>query len=200
MHGLSFVTGPDRREGSPQNIRPERDMTELDSDSPITEDEIAGFWRRVIGFLADQAFIVIITLLLAQLLGIEIAEDGVLRLTVGLLITRAGTSAVYYIAFTMSRGQTPGKMLVRTRVVMERTGQIPGIGPSALRWAVPGIPESPPGISMIGLFVRAWSLVDYRNRGLHDKAAKTIVVRLDRLTEEPHTEPAEEESGGGHPA
>ena len=135
-------------------------MTDRDWDSPITEDEIASFWRRVLGFLADQAILVIITLILARLLDIEIEEDDALRLPAGLVITRAITSAVYYIAFTTTRGQTPGKMLVRTRVVMERTGQIPGIGPSALRWAVPGIPESLPGISIIGLFARAWSLVD----------------------------------------
>ncbi len=171
-------------------------MTDRDSDSPITEDEIAGIWRRAIGFLADQALLVIITLMVAGVLGIEIGEDTALRLPADLVITRAIASAVYYITFTTTRGQTPGKMLTGTRVVMERTGLIPGVGPSALRWAVPGIPEAPQGISVIALFVRAWSLVDYRNRGLHDKAAKTVVIRLDRLTEEPYSEPAEEESRG----
>lgn len=174
-------------------------MTDRDSDSPITEDEIASFGRRVIGFLADQAFLVIITLILARLLGIEIVEDDALRLPTDLVITRAIASAVYYIAFTMSGGQTPGKMLVGTRVVMERTGEIPSIGPSVLRWAVPGIPEAPPGLSIIGMSVRAWSLVDYRNRGLHDKAAKTVVIRLGRLTEEPYPEPAEKERRGDPP-
>ena len=181
-------------------IRPERDMTDRDSDSPITEDEIASFWQRVLGFVADQALLVIITLILARMLNIEIAEDDALRLPADLVITRAIASAVYYIAFTTSRGQTPGKMLAGTRVVMERTGLIPGIGPSVLRWAVPGIPEAPPGLSVIGLFVRVWSLVDDRNRGLHDKAAKTVVIRLDRLTEEPHPEPAEQEDRGDPPA
>ncbi|MFV1962980.1 MAG: RDD family protein [Acidimicrobiia bacterium] len=175
-------------------------MTDRNLDSPITEDEIAGFPQRVLGFLADQALLVIITLILARFLDIEITEDDALRLPVDLLITRAIASAVYYIAFTTSRGQTPGKMLAGTRVVMERTGLIPGIGPSALRWAVPGIPEAPQGISVIGLFVRAWTLVDDRNRGLHDKAAKTVVIRLDRLTEEPYSKPAEKEDRGGPPA
>ena len=171
-------------------------MTYRDSDSPITDDKIASFWQRVLGFLADQAVLVIITLILARLLGIEIVDDGALRLPADLVITRAIASAVYYIAFTTSRGQTPGKMLVGTKVVTERTGLIPGIGPSALRWAVPGIPEAPPGLSVIGLFVRAWTLVDDRNRGLHDRVAKTIVIRLNRLTEEPYPEPVEEERRG----
>ena len=171
-------------------------MTDRDSDSPVTEDQIASIWRRVVGFLADQAFLVIITLILARMLGIELPEDDALRLPTDLLITRGVASAIYYIAFTTSRGQTPGKMLIGTRVVMERTGLIPGIGRSVLRWAVPGIPEAPQGVSVIALFVRVWALVDYRNRGLHDRAAKTVVVRLDRLTEEPYSEPAEEESQG----
>ena len=174
-------------------------MTDRDWDSPISEDEIASFWRRVLGFLADQAILVIITLILARLLDIEIEEDDALRLPAGLVVTRAIASAVYYIAFTTTRGQTPGKMLAGTRVVMERTGLIPGIGPSVLRWAVPGIPEIPPGISVIALFVRAWALVDLRNRGLHDKVAKTVVIKLDRLTE-PYPELAEEEGGGDSPA
>jgi len=168
-------------------------MTDRDPDSPITEDQIAGIWRRSVGFLADQAFLVIITLVLARLLGVELPENTDLRLPTDLLIIRAIASAIYYIAFTTSRGQTPGKILTGTRVLMERTGLIPGLGPSALRWAVPGIPQAPQGISVIAIFVRVWSLVDYRNRGLHDKAAKTVVVRMDRLDGE-STQP--EDRGG----
>jgi uncharacterized RDD family membrane protein YckC len=171
-------------------------MTDRGSDSPITEDQIASIWRRFVGFLADQALLVIITLVLARLLGVDLPEDNALRLPTDLLITRAIVSAIYYIAFTTIRGQTPGKMLTGTRVVMERTGLIPGVGPSLLRWAVPGIPEAPQGISVIAFFVRVWSLVDYRNRGLHDKAAKTVVVRLDRLG----GESAHLEDRGGSPA
>lgn len=157
-------------------------MTGRETDSPITEDQIANIWRRVVGFLVDQALLVIITLILARLLGIDLPEDDIVRLPADLVITRAVASAFYYIAFTAARGQTPGKMLIGTRVVIERTGLTPGLGPSVVRWAVPGIPEAPPGISVIGLFVRAWAFVDYRNRGLHDKLAKTVVVRVDRFS------------------
>ena len=170
-------------------------MTGRETESPITEDEIASFWQRVLGFLVDQALLVIITLIFAGLLGIEIVDDDG-RLPAGLVITRAIASAIYYIAFTAARGQTPGKMLAGTRVVMERTGLIPSVGPSVLRWAVPGIPEAPPGLSVIGWFVRAWTLFDDRNRGLHDKVAKTVVIRLDRLKEEPYREVTKEEGRG----
>jgi uncharacterized RDD family membrane protein YckC len=173
-------------------------MTGRETDSPITEDQIANIWRRVVGFLVDQALLVIITLIVAGLLGIDIVDDDG-RLPAGLVITRAIASAIYYIAFTAARGQTPGKMLAGTRVVMERTGLIPSVGPSVLRWAVPGIPEAPPGLSVIGLFVRAWALVDYRNRGLHDKLAKTVVIRLDRLKEE-HYREVTKEKGRGDPS
>ncbi len=68
-------------------------------------------------------------------------------------------------------------MLTGTRVVMERTGQIPGLGPSALRWVVPGIFVFLPGVSVVAAVIYGWLVFDSRRRGLHDKAAKTVVVR-----------------------
>jgi uncharacterized RDD family membrane protein YckC len=60
---------------------------------------------------------------------------------------------------------------------MERTTLIPGLGPSTLRWVVPGVFVFLPGVSVISAVIYGWLLFDTLRRGLHDKAAKTVVVR-----------------------
>ena len=152
-------------------------MTEREWQSPIVDDEIAEPWRRLVGFIIDWMILVLIILILVSVLGIDLGGGDGLRLPTSVLIIQGLAAAAYYIGFTVSRGQTPGKMLVGTRVVMERTGQLPGLGSSALRWVVPGILLFLPGISVAAAVIYGWLLFDSRRRGLHDKAAKTVVVR-----------------------
>jgi len=151
-------------------------MTEREWHSPIVDDEIAEPWRRLVGFVIDWMILVMIALILVSVLRIDLGEGEGLRLPASVLIVQGLVAAGYYIGFTVSRGQTPGKMLIGTRVVMERTGQIPGLGPSALRWVVPGVFAFLPGISVVAAVIYGWLLFDSRRRGLHDKAAKTVVV------------------------
>ena len=151
-------------------------MTEREWHSPIVDDEIAEPWRRLVGFVIDWMILVMIALILVSVLRIDLGEGDALRLPAAVLIVQGLVAAAYYIGFTVSRGQTPGKMLIGTRVVMERTGQIPGLGPSAVRWVVPGVFAFLPGISVVAAAIYAWLLFDSRRRGLHDKAAKTVVV------------------------
>ncbi|MCH8129825.1 MAG: RDD family protein [Acidobacteria bacterium] len=151
-------------------------MTEREWHSPIVDDEIAEPWRRLVGFVIDWMILVMIALLLVSVLRIDFGEGDALRLPASVLIVQGLVAAAYYIGFTVSRGQTPGKMLIGTRVVMERTGQIPGFRPSAIRWVVPGFFAFLPGISVVAAVIYGWLVFDSRRRGLHDKAAKTVVV------------------------
>ncbi len=151
-------------------------MTEREWHSPSVDDEIAEPWRRLVGFVIDWMILVMIALILVSVLRIDLGAGDGLRLPAAVLIVQGMVAAAYYIGFTVSRGQTPGKMLIGTRVVMERTGQIPGLGPSALRWVVPGVFAFLPGISVVAAVIYGWLLFDSRRRGLHDKAAKTVVV------------------------
>ena len=151
-------------------------MTEGEWHSPIVDDEIAEPWRRLVGFVIDWMILVMIALILVSVFRIDLGEGDALRLPASVLIVQGLVAAAYYIGFTVSRGQTPGKMLIGTRVVMERTGQIPGLRPSALRWVVPGVFAFLPGISVVAAAIYGWLLFDSRRRGLHDKAAKTVVV------------------------
>ena len=151
-------------------------MTEREWQSPIIDDEIAEPWRRLVGFVIDWMILVLIILILVSVLGIDFGEGDGLRLPTSVLIIQGLAAAAYYIGFTVSRGQTPGKMLIGTRVVMERTGQIPGLGPSALRWVLSGVFLLLPGVTVVAAVIYGWLLFDSRRRGLHDKAAKTVVV------------------------
>jgi len=152
-------------------------MTQDDWDSLVDEGDIAEPWRRFFGFVVDWMVLVTIALVVVSMLGVDLGGEDALRLPTSVRFVQGLVAAAYYIGFTVSRGQTPGKMLIGTRVVMERTARIPGLGPSALRWVVPGIFVFLPGVSVISAVIYGWLLFDIRRRGLHDKAAKTVVVR-----------------------
>ncbi len=152
-------------------------MTQDDWDALVDEDDVAEPWRRFVGFVIDWTVLVMIALVVVSALGIDLGGGNALRLPTTARLVQGLVGAAYYIGFTVSRGQTLGKMLIGTRVVMEQTARIPGLGPSALRWAVPGFFVFLPGVSVISVVIYGWLLFDTLRRGLHDKAAKTVVVR-----------------------
>jgi len=151
-------------------------MTLGDSASPVAEDDVAEPWRRFVGFVVDWIVLVMISLAIVSALGIDLSAGDALRLPTSARIVQGLVGAAYYIWFTASRGQTPGKMLIGTKVVMLSSAKIPGIGPSAMRWVVPGVWVFLPGVSIISVVIYGWLLFDTLRRGLHDKAAKTVVV------------------------
>ena len=142
----------------------------------IDEDDLAEPWRRLVGFAIDWMVLVMIALVIASVLGIDLGGGDALRLPTSVRLVQGLVTAVYRIGFTASRGQTPGKMLVGTKVVMARTAQIPGLGAAAMRWVIPGVFVFLPGVSVIAAVIYGWLLFDDQRRGLHDKAAGTVVV------------------------
>ncbi len=142
----------------------------------IHEDDIAEPWRRFVGFVIDWFVLVMVTLVIVSALGIDMGEGSALRLPTSVRILQGFVGAAYYIMFTVSRGQTPGKMLLGTRVVLQRTGQIPSVVPSAVRWFVPGVWVFLPGVSVVSIVIYGWLLFNVYRQGLHDKAARTVVV------------------------
>lgn len=147
-------------------------MTGVEPHTPIHEDQFADYWRRFGGFVVDLGVLVLLTSV-----GITVLEafdaDMEARIVLGLF------AMAYYIGFTMFDGQTPGKMLTGIRVVMAPTSEIPAIGPSIMRWIVPGLFFFLPGVPISWLAIYGWLLFDARRRGLHDKAARTVVVLVD---------------------
>ena len=114
---------------------------------------------------------------------LEAYTDGIL--SVGLWFAALG--AIYEIAFTALRGQTPGKMATRIQVVRAddlfgpEWGRPPSWGSSFGRWAVPFILGLPawfvPYVGEVLMMLCYLSLTWDRDRqGWHDKAARTFVV------------------------
>ena len=79
--------------------------------------------------------------------------------------------------FVALKGQTPGAMLVKVKVVRLSDGQTPGWGPAVLRW-LPNLAGIACSLITLGLYI--WGLVNLfsneRRQTPFDMAAKTVVI------------------------
>lgn len=167
------------------------------------EQELASWGRRVGAYLLDVIPFIIVTMVLLSMLGVfdamntavesgdaaavEAASAMMAPLsTTGLTITIVNLLLVgaYNIGFHVRRGQTPGKMLVGIRVRMADEDRTPDVRAAGLRWLVQFGPSAFNGVALLGfvagLFSFAdhlWPLWDPRKQAIHDKAARTLVVR-----------------------
>lgn len=76
----------------------------------------------------------------------------------------------YFAAFTAG-GQTLGKMVTGVRVVAEGTDRSPGVAQALLRTVLWLVLALPAGLGLASV------LLDSDKRGLHDRFARTRVVR-----------------------
>ena len=87
-------------------------------------------------------------------------------------------AATYEIVLIHLKGQTVGKMAVHIKVIQIEDGGLPSWDRSLIRWAVPEAARWVPVIGgLLALVVYLWMLWDPSRQGLHDKAARTIVIR-----------------------
>lgn len=92
---------------------------------------LASAGTRFTARVTDMAILFIVALTLQR-----VSESGL-----DSVATVVGTvsSAAYEIAFIAIKGQTPGKMATRIRIVRTGDGAVPGWGASAARWALPSV-------------------------------------------------------------
>lgn len=97
--------------------------------------------------------------------------------------------AAYNVLLHASTGQTLGKRMVGIRVVRaDDPARTPSIASALLRWIVQyGGPQALSNLPLVGLIAFVFTVVDHlfplwdaRRQALHDKAAKTLVVRVRR--------------------
>ena len=146
--------------------------------------EVAGFGRRAVALLADQA--ILAAILGAFFLGAFVA----LRLSgfdTGLFLSSAGLRAslapfallaallslVYHAFFHGSTGRTPGKALAGVEI---RTGDgaVPTWARAILRWFCAAL-----GLACAGVGI-AWALFEPRRRGWADLLSGTVLVERRR--------------------
>lgn len=109
----------------------------------------------------------------------EVAGPLAVVTLIGLVV-----SFVYQVGFLMWRQATPGKLLLGLRVrLREQPGRM-GFGTVALRWLAQfgvGLVNLVPVVGgLVGLYTildALWPLWDSKKQALHDKVAKTNVVR-----------------------
>ena len=118
-----------------------------------------GLDRRFVAAIIDY----IITLLIGFI--IVLVAPGMPN-WVGLIFNLA-----YCVGFWTWRGQTPGKMVMRIKIV-KTDGSPIGIVGAILRWVGYFVSTI---ILLIGYIMIAW---DSKKQGLHDKIAGTVVIKV----------------------
>ena len=157
--------------------------------------ELAGAGSRLGARIIDWIILTVVSIILLiagvlALIGLdfedtteteeEFSEGGAVFL--GIILAIFAIGLLYEVVLIATRGQTLGKMATRIRVVRADNGLVPGWGKSLGRWLLPalfGIAGS--YISFVGLVVLliyASLLWDKRRQGWHDKAVKTLVVKV----------------------
>lgn len=136
------------------------------------EIEYVGFWSRVLASIVDSILMLIIIwpILWAVYGDSYFTETRMVGGAADVLLNYV-FPAIAVIAFWMWRSATPGKMLMKAKIVDARTGGKPSTGQLIGRYF---------GYfaSMIPLFLGMfWIGFDARKQGWHDKLAGTVVVR-----------------------
>jgi uncharacterized RDD family membrane protein YckC len=139
----------------------------------------AGFWIRAAAAFIDSliagALQGIILFLFAGLLSLLLRgydSDSMVMIALAWLLG-GSVSVVYYVYFTAFGGQTPGKMVLRIKVVRTDNSSLT-LGRAFYREVIGKFVS---GIILgIGYLMIAF---DQKKQGLHDRMAETYVVRLD---------------------
>lgn len=158
--------GTDSKEGQSRSVP-----------TPIAPTAFAGFWIRgaalfIDGMATGLIMLAAIVQFTAILLRSGINEQSMIAMQILIQLFLICLTLVYYVFFTGYCGQTPGKMAMRIKVVSV-TGEEIGYGTALLRETLAKVISSI--IFGIGYLMAAF---DDRKQGLHDKIAKTVVVRI----------------------
>lgn len=140
---------------------------------------LAGFWQRAVAALIDSTLLTVVQLLsgfvfffvAAGVGGFDPLDEGLLLATVTWLFASV-VAIAYYVFFTGYCGQTPGKMVLRLKV-QHVDGSDIGFRSAFYRETV--------GKFLSALLLGVGYLMvafDERKQGLHDRMAKTLVIRL----------------------
>lgn len=158
---------------------------EASANSAVQTDPLslprAGFWLRAVAFLVDVVAVTLLATAAAVLVWMAVQAGGLfssapeaslesLESAATILLTTL-LEVCYFTLFVGLRGQTPGKVLLRLKIVRV-TGEDVGYARALVRWIGQGISFL---ILGLGFLMIAFS---HQKQGLHDKIAGTYVVRL----------------------
>ena len=151
------------------------------SDFSMESDRLASVGQRALAWLLDGLILTIPTMLINNALTGEVVintSENAGSEQLWVLLVFLAMQLVYNTAFVAMSGATPGKRVMKLRVVNRTDGSPVNWTYAAVRALVPTVAAAVPviGIALnIAVYVRA-IFHPYR-QGLHDAAAGTIVVR-----------------------
>jgi uncharacterized RDD family membrane protein YckC len=128
-----------------------------------------GFWRRACANIIDAALFAAVTF---PILGAVQGWDQWLTWNftlLGFLLNRVWP-AIVTIYFWKAKQATPGKMVIKARIVDARTGRTPSTRQLVGRYLARYLSAIPFGLGVISI---AW---DPRKQSWHDKLANTVVI------------------------
>lgn len=136
--------------------------------------EYAGFWIRVGASLIDTLLMLCIILpLLIAIYGwsyFDLAQTGFIAGIADFLLSYILPAVAVILCWTY-RQATPGKMMLKLKVVDAKTGGSLSMGQALVRYLGYYVSVIPLCIGLI------WVGLDNRKQGWHDKLAGTAVVR-----------------------
>ncbi|MGW0614260.1 RDD family protein [Streptomyces sp. NPDC002788] len=142
---------------------------------------LADSGKRTLARIIDMILVGVVVWLLTWGFGVNEYDVDSDRIEVGKSFWQSAVAAVLYIAYdtvlTAQTGQTLGKKLLHLRVANLDNGATPSVQNALVRAAVLWIPFAFCCACVWTAIAGGWSFFDrpYK-QGLHDKAAKTVVV------------------------
>ncbi|MEU1851854.1 RDD family protein [Streptomyces sp. NPDC019990] len=145
---------------------------------------LADSGKRTLARILDMILVGVVVWLLTWGFGVSEYDVNSDRINLDKSLWQSAVAAVLYIAYdtvlTARTGQTLGKRLLRMRVANLADGATPSVQNALMRAAVLWIPFAFCCACVWTAISGGWSFFDrpYK-QGLHDKAAKTVVVSTD---------------------
>lgn len=146
---------------------------------PVSENVIyAGVGSRFVAAFLDVLVLAFVGFVISFTFQVVGMVAGGSNSIVGSIVKSLGSLIVFVIQivyatyFIGSRGQTPGKMIMKIKVVKIDTNEVPGYTKAFLREAVGKFVSSL--VFGLGYF---WAIWDPKKQTWHDKIAGTVVVK-----------------------
>ncbi|MEH6550772.1 MAG: RDD family protein [Pseudomonadales bacterium] len=138
----------------------------------MEDKHYAGFWLRFGASLVDSILLIMVLIVLLTLLyGTDFLYQDPLDMEFWPQFLQNILPAILTIYLWHRFGATPGKMLLRLKVVDAKTGDIPSVGQSVGRYFAYIVSTLPFFLGFI------WIVFDKRKQGWHDKLAGTVVIQ-----------------------
>ncbi len=133
--------------------------------------KLGSFYRRVVAFFIDEIIVsILFYFIYADSFNSAATVDVLIRLVNMLFLQVILLKVIYHTFFVWMYGATPGKMLLKIKIISIDDFDKPKLMNSFIRAVVRIISEM---LFYIGFL---WMFFDLLRQAWHDKAAKTMVV------------------------